>query len=285
MAMPASAQIASNVLFGGQPMAPYASAEGGSCRVLVYGQTAPASGAGMVTARISPSTAPIILAAASYDGVYQTLPTDDTSAQASGSTAAASGSIYSSDGLGFGALCASGSMIAATPRAGQHSVGNRVSGALVGAASDVTGGTVNWQLSATGGIDWAVASIPIRSAPGGAGPAPDAGASVTDADPAPDASAEADAAGAPDAAVKPDAANELDAAAPPGPRDAAADGPVLALPLPPVGEETPDAAPRAIDLVVATGCRSAGAAGAAGPGALALAGVALLVMVARRRRQ
>jgi MYXO-CTERM domain-containing protein len=284
LVMPASAQLAAGAQFGGRSMGPIGSAEAGGCHVEVWGLPAPAGGTGVATAAVSPATAPIILAAASYDGVHQTLPTDDTSAQRMGSTAAAQGTIYNSDGLGFAALCAGGSMIAATPRAGQGSRWNRATGTLLSAGSDVTGGTADWQLSASGALSWAVASFPLRAAPGSSPPPPDAASTVADAalPPAPDAGAR-DVGAGPDATIADDGAAVDGATVPDAGAAAARDGQVIAAPLPTDGDETPDAAPRVLNLVVSTGCRAAGASPPVGPGALALAGVALLVLVARRR--
>jgi MYXO-CTERM domain-containing protein len=285
LVMPASAQLAAGAQFGGRSMGPIGSAQAGGCHVEVWGLPAPASGTGVATAAVSPGTTPIILAAASYDGVHQTLPTDDTSAQRMGNTAAAQGTIYNSDGLGFAALCAGGSMIAATPRAGQGSRWNHTTGTLLSAGSDVTGGTADWQLSASGALSWAVASFPLRAAPGGSPPPPDA-STVADAalPPAPDAGAR-DVGAGPDATIADDGAEVDGATVPDAGAAAARDGQVIAAPLPTDGDETPDAAPRVINLVVGTGCRAAGASPPVGPGALALAGVALLVLVARRRRR
>jgi hypothetical protein len=292
VATPASARVSTTPTFGGVAMFPVTAAQGAGCFIDVYGVLAPASGTRTARVTISSSSAAFVLAAAAYDGVDQLLPTDDSSAQASGSGSAASGNAYFTPGvdeIGFGALCATGSMIAAT--AADSSRWNRATGNLLGAGSDSPAGLLRWQLGAAGAIGWAVASCPLRAAPGSPPVPADASAPTTaDAAPVP-----RDAAPAPDASAPP-----RDAAVPPPPDSAPAaldagdspapdalerplDGNVVAVPRQRPPDDGADAsAPREIDLVVSTGCRTAGR-GAAGS-ALPLYALALLIVVARRWR-
>jgi hypothetical protein len=291
IATPASARVSTTPTFGGVAMFPVTAAQGAGCFIDVYGVLAPASGTRTARVSISSSSAAFVLAAAAYDGVDQLLPTDDSSAQASGSGSAAAGNAYFSPGvdeIGFAALCATGSMIAAT--AADSSRWNRANGTILGAGSDSPGSPLRWQLGASGTIGWAVASCPLRAAPGSPPVPPDAGAPTTpdaapvprDAAPAPDASAPPR-----DAAVPPppDTAPAADAgdSPPPDALERQPDGKVVAVPRPRAPDDGADAStPREIDLVVSTGCRTAGR-GAAGS-ALPLGALALLIVVARRRR-
>jgi uncharacterized protein (TIGR03382 family) len=301
VAVPVTATLATPQ-FAGVPLAPEGWAQGSTCRVEVYGATAPPSGTNKVLVSVSPSSAHFAVGAVAYDGVDQALPTDDSSAQNSGSGASALGNALLSagvQGIGFASLCATGSTIAATPGGGQNGRWNQVTGTLLGAGSDAPVLQLTWQLTATSTIDWAVASFPLRAAatptPADGG-APDTGAIPVDAAMAP-----------PRDALAPDQPPQLDALAPDQPPQPDALAPDQAPPAPdaPPGQSAPDAAPasrdavlvafprepdapdaaapRAIDLVVTTGCTATGRAPPA-PAPLTLAAVGLLVVLARRRR-
>jgi hypothetical protein len=293
---PANVGIA-QVSFGGRPLAPYGQAWGPSCRVYIYGAVAPASGAGTATVTLDSSSASLFLAAASYDGVHQSLPTDDNSYQNYGTGGTPTGNANnggSVGGLAFGALCAAGSMLAASPRAGESGRWSVASGSLLSAGSDAPGLQVGWRLSGSGAVSWAVASHPLRAAPGGAAAPADAAAPPADAAPAP--APDAAPAPRPDAApvsrdaATPDAAAEADARPVPAPPAAdatapPADGQFIPLPSEPP-ERTADASPvRVIDLRIGTGCTLVRASAPRSLAALAPLLLALLVVVARRNRR
>jgi hypothetical protein len=243
VAMSATASSTS-VLFAGQPLGPYGSVRGSTCRIEVFGRVAPPSGTARVGVSISPRNEHFVMAAAAYDGVDQILPTADTTAQNTGTAAAAVGDSNRAtvESLGFATVCATGTMIAAVASPGQRSRWNQPTGNLLSAASDAPVDQLGWQLSATGAIDWAVASFPIVAAP--STPAtPDAG--VADA-----------VAASPDGPAAADARPSSDASAPAPDAALAGDAAVIG---PPPEPGSLDAAPlQVIELVVGTGCAAAG---------------------------